>query len=469
MPAADLLIRNVEVDGRPGVDVRVSDGRIAGIGPSLRGPGAAIDGAGGALIPGLIDHHIHLFGLAAQVASVRLDLEAAPSPAALQRALRAKDADLPPGGWLRGVGYHEDAAGPLDRHALDRMVADRPVRIQHRTGGLWVLNSAALAQVLPPGAAPDCVELDPQGQPTGRLWRGDDWLRGRLGDAPPSLARVSADLARFGVTGLTDASVTNDTAQAAVFARAIDDGALVQRLMLMSGGALDRPETGAYRVGPVKLLLDDDRLSDLDTVSDTMRRAHGWGRAVAVHCVTAGELAFALAAFGAAGAQAGDRIEHGGVIHPDAAARIAELGLTVVTQPGFVVERGDRYLAEVDPLDLGHLYPCASLLAAGVPVAGSSDAPYADADPWAAMAAAVSRTTRAGWPLGLDERVDARRALALWLGDFDDPGGPPRRVAVGAVADLCLLRAPLAEALARLDCGRVAATIVGGRVVYRDQ
>ncbi len=145
---------------------------------------------------------------------------------------------------------------------------------------------------------------------------------------------------------------------------------------------------------------------------------------------------------------------------------IAALGLTVVTQPAFVAERGDRYLAEVEAADVDHLYPCASLIAAGVPVAGSSDAPYASADPWAAMAAAVSRTTRGGRPLGLGERVEPRRALDLYLGDFDDPGGPSRQVVVGAQADLCLLRAPLSAVLARLGDDQVAATLVGGQIVH---
>ena len=36
------------------------------------------------------------------------------------------------GEWLRGTGYHESVAGELDRHALDRWVPARPVRVQHR-------------------------------------------------------------------------------------------------------------------------------------------------------------------------------------------------------------------------------------------------------------------------------------------------------------------------------------------------
>lgn len=458
-----LLIRDVEIDGRAALDVRIARGRITEIGAGLRGGEADLDGGGGALIPGLIDHHIHLFGLAAQAASAQL--ASAASASAIATVLRDKATGLAPGEWLRGVGYHEGGGELLDRWALDAMVGDRPARVQHRTGGLWVLNSAALERVAGPDA-PACVERDAGGVLTGRIIRGDDWLRTRLDDAAPSLAAVSAGLARAGVTGVTDASVTNDQDQASVFASSIASGAWRQRLMLMSGGPLSAPAGDAWRVGPVKVLLDDHALPGLDSVIDTVIRAHGWNRAVAVHCVTAGELAFALAAFSAAGAATGDRIEHGGVIHPAAIGEIAGLGLTVVTQPAFVAERGDRYLEEVEAADIAALYPCASLLAAGVRVAASSDAPYAAPDPWAAMAAAVARTTRGGRLLGGDERVSPETALGMFLGAFDDPGGPPRRVAVGQAADLCLLSRPLEPALARLEASNVAATIVGGEVIY---
>jgi predicted amidohydrolase YtcJ len=50
-------------------------------------------------------------------------------------------------GWIRAVGYHEAVAGPLDRHALDGLSPAVPVRVQHRSGVLWTLNSAGLARV----------------------------------------------------------------------------------------------------------------------------------------------------------------------------------------------------------------------------------------------------------------------------------------------------------------------------------
>jgi predicted amidohydrolase YtcJ len=462
--SGDLLIRGAEVDGAPGQDVRVGGGFITEIGADLRGPEPMLQAGGGALLPGLIDHHIHLLALAAERASLRLGPDEIAGPDALAAALRNADRDAPPGAWLRGVAYHESVAGPLDRHGLDSLVPTRPLRIQHRSGGLWILNSAALAAVGAAEAVDDGIERDSRGAPTGRLWRGDAWLRGRLPRAPPPLGPVMRRLAAFGVTGVTDASVTTDAAQARLFEAAREAGDLPQRLMLMGGGAL--PASEAYRTGPVKILLDDDGLGDLDARGATFAFARAERRAIAVHCVTAVQLAFTLAAFEANGSRPGDRIEHGGMIDTAAAAEIARLGLRVVTQPSFIAERGDQYRAEIAPDDLADLYPCASLLRAGIPVGASSDAPYADADPWAAMAAAMKRTTPSGVVLGDAERVDGETALGLFLGPFDAPGGPARRIAVGAPADLCLLSAPRAAALATPRAALVRATIIDGVVIH---
>ncbi|HLY79298.1 MAG TPA: amidohydrolase family protein, partial [Caulobacteraceae bacterium] len=311
------------------------------------------------------------------------------------------------------------------------------------------------------------IERDAAGRPTGRIWRGDAWLRERLADAPPSLAAVGAQLAAFGITAVTDASVTTDAGGAALLAKAHRAGELPQRLTLMSGGALAAPADGAFTVGPVKVLLDDHDLPPLDDFVAWIRRARSWGRPVATHCVTASELALTLAALQSAGARPGDRIEHGGVIPAEAVTVIRALGLTVVTQPAFVLERGDRYLAEVDAAEQDDLYRCASLLAAGVPVAASSDAPYASPDPWRGIATAIQRRTLGGQPLGLSEQVAAADALAMYLGSPGSPGAAPRRVEVGAIADLCLLKTPLRDVLAAPAAECVAATLIGGRSVYQ--
>jgi len=456
-----LLIRNVEVEGRPGLDVRIAAGRVTEVGPRLGGSEEAIDGGGGALIPGLIDHHIHLLGLAAQADSVRLD--AVIDARDLAALFAVATASRPAGAWLRATGYHEAVAGVLSAHDLDRLTPRHPVRVQHRSGALWMLNTLALALAIGHEPPPPCVELDATGRPTGRVWRGDAWLSARIGRTLPPLAPVGRTLAACGITGVTDTSATTDADTAARLAAAHRASELPQRLMLMSGGALE-PVPGVG-IGPVKVLLDEADLPDLDALVARIREARGWNRRVAMHCATAVELAFALAAFETAGAKPGDRIEHGSVIPEAALPTLAALGLTVVTQPGFVTERGDRYLAEVPVDEQAGLYRIASLRRAGVAVAASSDAPYSAPDPWAGMRAAAERRTRGGASLGPAEAVDPATALSLYLGEFARPARR-RRVTPGVAADLCLLAVPLAEALHALDAGLVAATLVAGRVVF---
>jgi predicted amidohydrolase YtcJ len=135
-----------------------------------------------------------------------------------------------------------------------------------------------------------------------------------------------------------------------------------------------------------------------------------------------------------------------------------ELGVHVVTQPVFVAERGDTYLAEVDPADLPHLYPYASLLAAGIPVSASSDAPYGSPDPWAAVRAARDRRTPAGRALAPAERVAAATALA---GLFARPAVRP-----GDDADLCLLHLPWQAACEAPDASLVRMTLRRGEAAY---
>lgn len=461
-----LLIRDAEVDGRR-VDVRIADGVVAAIGVGLdAGAGdELVDAAGGALIPGLHDHHIHLLALVAALDSVLVGPPAVRDALGLAAVLRSVP-DSPAAGWIRAVGYHESVAGALDRWALDAVVAERPVRVQHRSGALWILNSAALVAVGLDGPdGPDGVERDGGGRPTGRLWRLDGWLRGRLpAPPPPELAAVSEQLLRHGVTGVTDATPTEEPEAMELLAAAVRRGGLAQRVVVTGGPGLTAAPSRDLDVGPVKLLFADHEPPSLDAMIDGIRAARAQHRAVAVHAVTAVAAALTVAAIEEVGPAEGDRIEHGAVLSLGLAERIAALGITVVTNPGFVASRGDQYLDDVAPDELPDLWRCASLIDAGVSLAAGTDAPFGDANPWAAIAAAVARTTHDGVALGRDERIAARRALDLFLGAADRPGGEPRELRVGSRADLCLLPAPLDDVLTDPAAVRPAATVVRGRL-----
>ncbi|ATE66203.1 amidohydrolase family protein [Rhizorhabdus dicambivorans] len=456
-----MLIRNASLlDGSP-ADVRIAHGRIAAIGRLDRaGEEALLDAEGGLLIPGLHDHHIHLPALAAKRASILCGPPEVEDEPALRERLRQ-----PGTGWLRGIGYHESIAGMLDARTLDDMLPDRPVRIQHRSGRMWFLNSSALDILLGASTPPPGLE-QVDGRYTGRLFDADRWLREALGGTPPPLADTSALLASYGITGVTEMSPANDATAAAWFATEQAEGRLRQRCLLSGTLALaDARFTAMLRPGCAKLHLHEHDLPPLDEATAFIATAHDNGWPVAVHCTTETELAYTLAAFDAAGSRQGDRIEHASIAPDPLVAEMVRLELRVVTQPNFVAERGDRYLADVEPELVPVLYRLRSLASTGLVLAGGSDAPFGEPDPWAAMRAAVSRRTYKGRIVGAEEALSPEEALALFLADPADLSRQ-RRIAPGADADLCLLDRPWSLARTRLQARDVRATLIDGAVAW---
>lgn len=459
---SELIIRDAEVAGAH-TDVVLRDGIVAAIGSEAVERGIPVlDAEGGALLPGLNDHHLHLHALAADADSVRCGPPQVHTAGELAAALAA----APGEGWIRGVGYVETVAGMLDSAALDALCRERPVRIQHRSGAMWILNSAAAARTGLEAATEPGVERADNGRATGRIWRADTWLRSRLPDTgPPDLTAVGARLARYGITGITDATPDLNTESLTSLTEAAQSGAVPQRLNLL-GVPLGDPWGSTVTTGPYKIVIADSDLPDITSLADTILHAHRLRRPVAVHCVSREALLILLAALDSTGTIAGDRIEHGALVPAETIGRLRHLGLTVVTQPGFIADRGDDYLRRVDSRDRADLYRCRSLRDAGVGLALSSDAPYGTADPWQVIAAAIARRAPGGALVGGDETLPPSEALERYLAPLHDPGGPARTVATGAVADLVLLDRPIADVLAEPDSAAVQRTLIGGRIVY---
>jgi predicted amidohydrolase YtcJ len=460
-----VLIRNAEVGGRR-VDVRVSEGQVTAIAEQGQVPRLfaepVFDARAGALLPGLHDHHIHLFSFAAARHSVRCGPPEVHDAGTLAEALNAASV-VSGSGWLRGIGYHESVAGEIDRAWLDRVLPDQPVRIQHRSGRLWILNSAALERLK---AARDSPLERVGGHLTGRLYDADQWLRVQLCGQYPDVTASSAQLAAYGITGFTDASVSNDRATLEHLSTQVRSGAISQSLVLMGGPSLAGIQRRAdIEVGALKVHLHDHALPDLAETVALVSRAHHDGRVAAFHCVTEAELAYALGILGTAGCMSGDRIEHAGIASPEQVSAVAEQGIGVVTQPHFIAERGDRYYQDVPPHEHCWLYRGAAWLRAGVALAAGSDAPYGSANPWVAMHAAVNRRTSGGRLLGAEEALTAEQALDLYLSPAQTPGRNMRRVAIGAAADLCVLDRSWNAARTDLSAVRVLATFRRGQCV----
>jgi predicted amidohydrolase YtcJ len=424
-----MLIRRANLlDGRV-ADIRVGD-VISEVAPTLtRQPDEAVlDADLRAVLPGLHDHHVHLRSAAAALGSVAVGPPAVHTETEFARALAAAK----PGadGWIRAVGYHESVAGELDRARLDAAQRSAPLRVQHRSGAMWILNSVALARI----GRSDHAD--------GRIASGDPRLAEAVPRREPDFAALGGQLAAYGVTGVTDATPDLDHDDIVFLT-----GTFPQRVRCLSPG---------------KKILRDDQL-DLDGLTRWITDRHGDGIPVAIHCVTAAQLVVTIAALRAAGGHPLDRIEHAAMVPAGCVRELAELGVTVVTQPNFITERGDQYTHDVPADEQPQLWRIASLIHAGIPVAASTDAPFGALDPWAAMRAAVTRATGSGHVLGPQERVEPRQALQMFLGSADRPGRP-RCVAPGQPGDLVVLAVPPADALRALACDMVLASVVAGTV-----
>ena len=459
------------LDGRR-VDLRLQQGRIIAMGTLVPLPGeTCLQASGGLVIPGLHDHHIHFRALARALDSIPCGPPRVSNEADLIRQLQAAAAtpgSAADGPWLRGIGYHESVAGDINREWLDRVVPEQPVRIQHRSGRLWILNSMAVDQLV--------RRADGNGESltvdtSGRLFDQDSLLGRLLGHTSIDPERASRQLAAFGITGITDMTPGNDVDTFENFRAWQLEGRLRQQVLMAGRPDLPAVSGSAWlTTGPTKVHLHDHDLIPFDTLTTLIRSSHAHARPVAVHCVTELALVYTLSAFRDAGVWPGDRIEHASVTPASVLSELRDLGLLVVTQPNFIAERGDQYRQDIPQQEHDSLYRCASFQQHGIPLAAGSDAPFGSADPWASMRAAVLRQTAAGHVLGEAEKLSPEAALALFLGHLEAPENT-RRLTPGAPADLCILEQPWSRIRSQLQATApspvtVRATLRLGSVIF---
>lgn len=446
-------------------DVRIRGRRIAEIAPSLppKEGETVIPAGGGALLPGLHDHHIHLNATAAALASLPCGPPDISSEAELAHVLNraAADRTASDAGWLRGVGYYPFAGNEpdkmIDRNWLDENGPDCPVRIQHRSGRLWILNAAGLDALLKNGA-----ELSDGILASGHIYDGDVSVRNALASDPPDLSKLVRRLLAFGITGVTEVTPHNMPEDFLHYARYTGPlkVSVMGRPELAAVSASDC-ENGRLHVGAVKLHYHDHDLPALADLTEEVAQAHRQGRGVAAHCVTLAELMLTLAAVEAAGPGEKDRIEHAAVVPDETMDRIRQLGLGIVTQPHFIVAREEAYKRDVEADEHASLWRLGAFQRNGIAVAAGSDAPFGDFNPWLGMQAAVDR------PADFDrgESVAPEKALALYTKSAGDMRRP-RQVKTGEIADLCLLRQNRAGLFGDFAAARVVMTLIDGEIAY---
>jgi hypothetical protein len=469
--------------------IGIAGGRILAVGDDEEvavaiGPGAAVvDCAGGSVVPGFIDPHVHLLALARSLSSIDLSPPAVDSIAGLVAALRAGRRAAAGTAWLRGHGY-DDALLAERRHPtrwdLDAVAVDRPIRIRHRTRHASVLNGAAIDWIR--ARAPDLllasgVERRARDQaPTGVFYELEREITALVpkpsaAEALAALGEASDLLLGAGVTAIDDVSASTGAAEANLLRAAVGTGRVRQRLRLFWGAEGSDPPAAVDVVG-IKLMLDE-QAEPGSAFIPRLEAAHRRGFQIAVHAVEGSAIAIAVAAFehalGRWPRPHRHRIEHGALCPPPLMDRLARLGLTVVTQPAFIAHAGERYADLVAPSERRWLYPLRTFARRGVSVAASSDAPVGPVAPLAGVAAAMHRRTRGGRPLNPTEALPFEAALGLYTraaaracASEETHGAIMRgRVADLVVLDRDLTRVPAVE----IDAARIRLVVVGGHPV----
>jgi predicted amidohydrolase YtcJ len=457
--------------------VALGGGVVLGVGSRtdlrhLAGPRTErVDCRGATVLPGLIDPHLHLFALAARHAHLDCASPAIRDIPTLLAAVRATARRLPARAWVRGEGLDESRVGRLPTAAeLERAALGHPVRLRHRSRHASVVSEGALRRMRARGW---CGPTD-DGLVAGReavLTRIVGPLAGTV--LREGLALAGRELASVGLTTVADATPRARRALGPL------QEVMDERRFLLRVHAMRPPGTRAWMPasrqlvpGAVKILVEETPRGLRPTparLARLVRAAALAGSQVAVHCVGAATLVALLAAFAAVPAASRrarrHRLEHVAECPPSLVARIARLGLTVVTNPAFVYWRGDVYRQETDGVARAWLYRAHSLAAAGVCLAGASDAPVVPSNPWLGIAAARTRRTRAGRILTAGERLDAASALALFTRGAAFALGADGLACLrpGAPADIVVvepdpLRAPADE----VADTKVRLTLVGG-------
>jgi predicted amidohydrolase YtcJ len=356
----------------------------------------------------------------------------------------------------------------------------------------------------------------------------DDITRMGAAERARLMERAGQHLASLGITAACDADLRRDTF--AAFAEADQAGALHQRIYglvvhdqvdwLLAGGLQGR-HSGRLATEAVKIWADGGMSSrtaaihgtypvpphgsgilffSRDELTAMVREFDARGFQVAVHAqgdraieTVLDAYAAVLAGPGLAGpglagapgmpATAGapgstptgrnprrHRIEHAGAMYPPLTARAADLGIVIVSQPGFLSALGDGF-AEAFPGHGDQLYAFGSWRRAGLTVAGSSDAPVISAAPLLGLRDAVTRRTAGGQVLGPGERLTARDALALYTTDAAAAMHRDSEIGSlepGKLADFVVLDGnPLRAVPERIADIPVLATVVDGTPTYQ--
>ena len=528
---ADLIVVNANVytvdNARPRASAfAVRDGRIIFVGSdsearTLAGADTRIlDLQGRTVIPGMVDAHAHLSGLATSLRNVQLAGSRTYDEVIRRVVERART--LKPGEWLEGRGWDQNLWPDKNfpsHEALSRATPNNPVVMTRIDGHALLANATAMRL-----AGITAATKDPAGGRIIRLANGDpsgvfvDNAQGLVRRAVPSTSDATlrdatvaaiAEANRWGLIGLDDAGESRRIID--IFESLAREGRFTLRGYIMVGdNAADiahyterGPQNGLYGghiwiraiktyadgalgsrgaallapysddPGNVGLLVNTPE--HLEQVAEIGLRS---GFQVNTHAIGDRGNRVALDAFEAALKQVPTadhrfRIEHAQVISPEDIPRFAKLGVIPSMQASH--QTSDMRWAEtrVGPQRIRGAYAWRSLLNTGVVIPNGSDFPVEQVNPLISFHSAVTRQDATNWPDGgwypdqVMTRDEALRSMTIWpayaafqeneLGSLT-----PGKYADFVVLDRDIMTVPASEILST----RVISTYLGGKLIY---
>lgn len=518
----DTIIDNAHVvtldPDRPAAGrIGLWQGRVVGLDDEIAGLDATetIDAGGAVVLPGFIDAHTHL-QLTGQ-GLLAIDISTASSVDEALAIIAERSTSFSPDQWVEVSGYDQRAIGrDLTAAELDRATGGRRAWARHISSHSSVISTAVIRDI------PDAADRDLAERNLGVLREVEqDFVRAQrlpysLDEASRTIEIAAEQARREGVTFCMDAGAGGrigslNPLDASTHLRLLESGRIPVRMQLMPSMDALHPVLGGHgdgfshgldvgmrtglgsdrlRIGALKVVIDggmmvrtarlsepyegsDDRGQysiDPDDLIAGIVDGHRAGWQLAVHAIGDEAIDVALdafrqcAAFGGTGGRR-HRIEHGGLIRPDQIPLLAELDITIVSQPSFLYDSGDDFARQMGARRTPWLYRGRSLVDAGIRVVGSTDRPLAGT-PLRAVQVLADRTSSSGAIIGDGEQLTVAEALdtitvhGAWSAGMEDRLG---RIKSGFLADLTVLdRSPLDVDVADTHAIGVRATVVDG-------
>lgn len=485
--------------------VGVEDGQIRAVGDEqavrdTMGRGVEeIDLKGRTLLPGFVDAHNHYLATAESLVAVNARFPEVRSVEELVAVVAERAAATRESNWIRAFGMDhakfEDGRTPT-RWNLDEATRDHPVMVHHVSGHYALVNSAALEMS---GISDDV--RDPQG---GHFVRDEQGrLSGFCFDAAmheilPVVVDIGChgpnfhtqvpleDLVSYldetgpaylaaGLTTVCDPQVTVREMTAYREAREQDKlhlrtvcMPLSHQLDALTSIGLAGPFGDDWlRIGGMKFYADGTLIGGTaaftepygrdgefagstywspEELAELVGRAHAAGWQVGIH--TQGDRAHQMSLDAISKAMLAHprheprhRIEHAGYPTAEQVRQMESMGIIPVHQPLFLYDSGDEFLERLGDRAY-RLQPCREELERGISLVLSSDSFVASYKPLETIAAAVSRRTRNGAPIGEDQAMTVKEAILAYTIDaalsvqMEDRIGS---IELGKLADLVVI------------------------------